>query len=151
MVHIDSGWIGLIGQDGKILEYQYIKKATGNLTFKKPIKPQEYKIKLYWEDSAVAESEPIKIEGKDSISLKVEKNMIIVQPSMITFDSSWSLAWIGLYKSDESDPKKYLDTRYVGSRHNITFSAVQKGDYIVKVFPKFSSFHPIIEEKITVE
>jgi hypothetical protein len=152
LVHIESGWIGIIGKDGNIQEYQNIHKASGTVTFKKPVKPQEYKIKLFWENSSVGESEAIHIEGKDILNVSVEKKTVTATISIVTFDLNSVWAWVALYKAGETDLKKYLESRYVGDgTAPISFENVKQGHYVVKVFPSYSSYEAILEQNVTIE
>jgi hypothetical protein len=150
-VHIESGWVGIVGKDGNVQEYQNIHKASGMLTFKKPIKPQEYKIKLFWENSSVGESEAIHIEGKDKLILSVEKGIIKATTSIVTFDLNSVWAWIALYKAGETDLKNYLEMHYVGDGTvPVSFSKMKPGNYVVKVFPSYRSYDALLEENFNI-
>lgn len=155
MVDVTSGYIGIFNEENTLDNYQNIDRSEGKVSLKTPLASGKYTVRLIWEDTILVESEPLMIQGKDTLSVEyIINDTIVAKVKILSFDPFWGLSWIGLYKSNEKLSTNYLQYFTLRSvESEFVFTDIAKtncADFEVRVFPKFGSTVPTLVSKLSL-
>jgi len=134
-------WIGLYEKsepnNSNYLAWEHAGKPSSEVFFDAPFKPREYELRFFTNSYVdVARSQPIRIDGKDSISAKYENGNIIVKLDVVTIDPKSESGWLGVYFTHEKDNRQWRRYKYFNTRiGDCQFKAPRTpGEYQVRMF-----------------
>jgi len=120
------------------LNWEHTSKSINNeLTFDAPFKPREYELRFFTNSYIdVARSNPIRIEGKDTMLSNYENGFVTVKLNIVSVDPYYESAWLGLYFTHETNNRQWRRYRYFSNRTADTqFKAPRTGgEYEVRMF-----------------
>jgi len=135
-------WIGFYEKsqtnNHSYLAWDYaIGKLHNELSFDAPVKPQQYEFRLFSNSYVdVARSNPITIEGADSISATYKDGIVTLSLHIVSVDPYYDTAWVGIYFTHETNNRQWRRYKYISDRNaDVQFKAPRTpGEYEVRLF-----------------